>query len=79
VISGRIETKGKIELLACTADGERVRMRRLDRERTDASAAWDELVRGDVATLSTPDGEPPVDARGRLSPKVVVDVWRGKN
>jgi SAM-dependent methyltransferase len=79
VISGRIETKGKIELLACTASGARARLRRLDRERTDASAPWDALVRGDVVTLSAPDGEAPVDPRGRLSPKVVVDVWRGKN
>jgi ribosomal protein RSM22 (predicted rRNA methylase) len=76
VISERIVTKGKVEIFACTAKGERVRMRRLDRERTDESALWDELARGDVVTLRGREGDA-VDERGRLSPDAAVDVWRG--
>lgn len=67
VISERIETKGKSELFGCTAAGERVRFRRLDRDRSEANAAWDDLERGDVVTLTDEDG-------ARIGPQTGVDA-----
>jgi hypothetical protein len=80
VISERIVTKGKSELFACTEAAERIRLRRLDRDRSDESAAWDELGRGDVAILTNPEaGKAPIDDRGRVAAQAGVDVWRAKN
>lgn len=85
VISGLIRTKGKAEIFACTSNGERVRMRRLDRDATRtgdgaaASAAWSELGRGDVVSIyddsSGASAAAPVDERGRVSATAQIDVW----
>ena len=73
VISDRLETKGKIELFGCTMQGERVRLRRLDRDRGPSNAIWDAAVRGDVLVL---DPAPTADDRGRI--KADVDVRRSE-
>jgi hypothetical protein len=70
-ISDRIVTKGKSEVLGCTAEGERRRFRRLDRDRSDANARWDEVARGDVLCIT--------EAEERIGPNAAIDVWRGKN
>ncbi len=86
VISELIRTKGKAEIFACTDNGERLRMRRLDRDATEdgpgaaATASWSGLVRGDLVTIrGGADAEgpaaPPVDERGRISGAAHVDVW----
>lgn len=77
VISEVMRTKGKSEIFGCTHDGNRVRLRRLDREATEASAAWEEMGRGDIVALGVTDPEhgAPFDARGRTSPHLSVDVW----
>ena len=58
VVSGRVVTKGKIEIFLCgelqDAEVGRVRARRLDRERTESNAAWDELLRGEVISIEPP-------------------------
>lgn len=73
VVSELMVTKGKSELFACTAEGERARLRRLDRDAAEGNAAWDDLGRGDVVTVT---GERAIDARGRVAPHAGVDVWR---
>lgn len=87
VISEVMRTKGKAEIFACTAEGERLRMRRLDRDATDegpgaaATAAWSQLGRGDVVTIRGNDEAPAevvVDERGRVSGVAHVDVWPGR-
>jgi ribosomal protein RSM22 (predicted rRNA methylase) len=84
VVSALIRTKGKAEVFACTSNGERLRMRRLDRDATDegpraaATAAWSRLGRGDVVTIRAGEeasGDAPVDERGRVSGSAHVDVW----
>lgn len=78
VISDLLRSKGKTELFSCTSAGDRVRMRHLDRDVTEANEAWGELHRGDVVTLRTAGDattDPPVDERGRLSRSVEIDVW----
>jgi ribosomal protein RSM22 (predicted rRNA methylase) len=84
VISELMRTKGKAEIFACTAEGERLRMRRLDRDATDegpgaaATAAWSRIGRGDVVTIRGNEEGPaavPVDERGRVSGVAHVDVW----
>lgn len=47
IVSEPLVSKGKREIVACT-DGGLVRIRRLDRRRSDPNAAFDELARGDV-------------------------------
>lgn len=74
VISERMITKGKSEIFGCTATGERVRIRRLDRDAGPANEAWDDLGRGDIVGLA----EDAVDERGRLAPHAGVDVWRAR-
>ncbi|MBX3191417.1 MAG: hypothetical protein KF819_30760 [Labilithrix sp.] len=76
VVSDLIATKGKAELFACTAAGERRRLRRLDRDGAGAAngSSWHDLRRGDVVTL-TGRGAPPIDDRGRVSATVEIDVW----
>lgn len=73
VVSERFVTKGKSELFGCTERGERLRLRLLDRDRTDANAAWEGLGRGDVATLSSPSSTP-IDDRGRVGAHTAVDA-----
>jgi SAM-dependent methyltransferase len=47
VVSHRLPSKGKLEVLLCTPDGELTRARRLDRHRSDANEALDSAARGD--------------------------------
>ena len=83
VISELMRTKGKAEVFACTAAGERLRMRRLDRDAAEegpgaaATAAWSGLGRGDVVTIrgGGEGGAAPVDERGRVAGAAHVDVW----
>ena len=78
VVSELMRSKGKTEIFACTADGARVRMRRLDRDASStgpgagATAAWSSLGRGDVVTVA---GAAPIDERGRIDAAAEVDVW----
>lgn len=48
VVSSRLKTKGKLELVVCRGDGELEKMRRLDRHASEANAAFGEAHRGDV-------------------------------
>ena len=86
VVSELMRTKGKAEIFACTAEGARVRMRRLDRDAAEeghgakATAAWGSLGRGDVVTIraaggADEGGDPPVDDRGRIAAAAEIDVW----
>jgi hypothetical protein len=74
VVSDAMPSKGKVELFVCTEKGERLRVRRLDRDVTDETAAWSYLGRGDVVSLATSPEELPIDERGRLARVTVVDV-----
>ena len=83
VISELMRSKGKTEVFACTATGERIRMRRLDRDATEdgpgaaATAAWSGLGRGDVVTIrgGGEAGAVGIDERGRVAGTADVDVW----
>ena len=79
VVSDTMPSKGKVELFGCTERGDRVRLRRLDRDAGEASAAWDELRRGDVVSLSGPPGATSIDERGRLARDTFVDVHRTRS
>jgi ribosomal protein RSM22 (predicted rRNA methylase) len=70
VTSDLLKSKGKTELFACRADGQRQRIRRLEREGEELDA----LNRGDIVTISTLDGTPPIDERGRVAKHVTIDV-----
>jgi ribosomal protein RSM22 (predicted rRNA methylase) len=70
VVSDVLRTKGKTEVFACTAAGNRVRLRRLERDEKAAPSGWDELHRGDVLTVT-----PSPDENGRLASTVEIDVW----
>lgn len=78
VVSELMRSKGKAEIFACTAEGARVRMRRLDRDAAttgpgaSAAAAWSSVGRGDVVTIT---GAPPIDERGRVNAAAEIDVW----
>lgn len=78
VVSELMRSKGKAEIFACTSEGARVRMRRLDRDAVaegpgaKATTAWESLGRGDVVTVA---GTAPVDERGRVASLAEVDVW----
>jgi len=69
VVGGPVVTKGKTEWDACGAPG-LVRLRRLDRERSDASAALDDAPRGALLRL---DREPADGASLRVRPDVRVE------
>jgi hypothetical protein len=82
VVSELMRTKGKAEIFACTASGERLRVRRLDRDAARvgpgaaATNAWQALGRGDVVTLHAgPESASPLDERGRVAAAAEVDVW----
>lgn len=70
VVSDVMRTKGKTELFACTAEGKRLRLRRLERDEKGAASGWEELRRGDVITVA-----PVPEDNGRLAPTVQIDVW----
>jgi len=73
VVSDRLVEKGRLKLFACGASG-RHAFARLDRHASDANAAFGELARGDVATITgalfASDGlrvtEDTLVARGKL-------------
>lgn len=89
VISELMRTKGKAELFACASAGERLRLRRLDRDAVEsgpgaaATETWAKLGRGDVVTVRSETGAAtsaaappaPIDERGRLSATAQIDVW----
>ena len=89
VISELMRTKGKAEVFACTSEGARLRLRRLDRDAVEdgpgleATTAWAAIGRGDVVTLRSTTGEPaeggeaapPIDERGRIAKTAQIDVW----
>lgn len=52
VVSSRLKTKGKLELVVCRGDGELEKMRRLDRHASEANAAFGDAQRGDVLVRS---------------------------
>lgn len=77
VVSDLLVSKGKAEIFGCTAGGDRVRLRRLDRDapnpkKGEGEDRWVTLRRGDVVTLDLPD------ERGRVPRAAAVDVWRGR-
>lgn len=78
VVSELMRSKGKAEIFACTAEGARLRLRRLDRDAAAtgtgarATAAWSSLGRGDVVTVA---GAAPIDERGRIDAAAEIDVW----
>jgi hypothetical protein len=90
VVSELMRTKGKAEIFACTDEGVRLRMRRLNRDAVRrepgqsaaaesdpaarATAAWDSLSRGDVVTIRA-TGSAPADERGRIDATAEIDVW----
>ena len=80
IISGPIVSKGKSELFVCADDGNRSKIRRLDRDRgRETGGSWDDLRRGDVVTLSAAaagasDATAVVDERGRVPPDVHVAI-----
>jgi len=84
VISELMRTKGKAEVFACTEHGERLRLRRLDRDAATsgpgaaATAAWEGVRRGDVVSLACDGSETagPIDERGRINAAAEIDVWR---
>ena len=68
-----LRTKGKREIFLCGQLGGRagrVRAMRLDRHESDANAAWSELAKGDVLSVTPPfDVERPrVLADTRITP-----------
>jgi SAM-dependent methyltransferase len=73
VVSDRLVEKGRLKIFACGASG-RHAFARLDRAASDANAAFDELERGDIATIAgtrfASDGlrvtEETIVARGKL-------------
>ena len=71
VTSDLLRSKGKTELFACCESGQRLRVRRLEREGSEL----DELERGDVVVLSSSSG-PPIDERGRIAKDVSIAKGR---
>ncbi|MCL2726136.1 MAG: small ribosomal subunit Rsm22 family protein [Polyangiaceae bacterium] len=72
VISDVMRTKGKIEMFGCTEAGDRIRLRRLDRDANACNAVMSELHRGDIVTL-TADSQGLVEG-GRIAPNVTVEI-----
>lgn len=54
VISDLMRTKGKAEIFACADDGERRRLRRLDRHEDATPTGWGDLHRGDCVAIRPP-------------------------
>jgi len=65
VVSDRIVTKGKSEVLLCGEDGLRPKVTRLDRSRSEANARWDRLHRGDLIAIDPPPA-PRVESENRV-------------
>jgi ribosomal protein RSM22 (predicted rRNA methylase) len=82
-ISSLIPSKGKTELFICDERGERQRLRRLDRDEKAHESGIDQIERGDIVTIRSPDSNasaPVVDDRGRIVPQanVAIDVGEGR-
>ena len=75
-ISELLPSKGKTEVFACTEQGRRDRVRRLERdEGKESGVLFETLRRGDVVALRANDPEQmPVDDRGRLNAQLTIDV-----
>jgi ribosomal protein RSM22 (predicted rRNA methylase) len=67
VVSGRLASKGKTELVVCGEPG-LVRLRRLDREASEPNRRFDALGRGSLCTLDPA----PAGAAARIGPDVRV-------
>lgn len=63
VVSDRIVTKGKSEVVFCGEDGELLRTRRLDRDAAPGNGAWDTLARGELVELDPTVPRLPKDGR----------------
>lgn len=75
IISDPIVTKGKSELFVCGEDGNRSKIRRLDRDQgRETGGVFEELRRGDVVTLTARAARAVVDERGRVNPDVHVAI-----
>ncbi len=48
VVSSLLSSRGKLELVACASDGGLIKLRRLDRNASQANAAFADISRGDV-------------------------------
>jgi SAM-dependent methyltransferase len=72
VVGGPIVTKGKLEWDGCGAGG-LVRLRRMDRERTDANACMDDAARGAILRL---DRDVEDGGQLRLRPDVAIERLR---
>ncbi len=72
-ISSLMRTKGKSEIWACTDAGERLRVRRLDRDRVPGNEAWDELERGAIVTRPGLDSWR--DDGTRIARDTCLEVW----
>lgn len=68
IVGGPVDSKGKTEWDACGEPG-LVRLRRIDRERSDANAAMDGAARGALVAL---DREPADESQLRFRPGVTV-------
>ncbi|MEM9069615.1 MAG: small ribosomal subunit Rsm22 family protein [Myxococcota bacterium] len=51
VVSGRLKTKGKLELVGCGREGELTRWMRLDRHESEENAAFGDARRGDLLSF----------------------------
>jgi hypothetical protein len=82
VISELMRSKGKAEVFACTSNGARVRMRRLDRDSeasgpgAAATTAWARLGRGDVVTIRHSSSPAATAAEGEGEPMPVDERGR---
>lgn len=77
-VSDLLRSKGKAELLICAEDGQRRRIRRLDRDAAlDGGLPFTDLRRGDIVTLSSSEPQrSPIDPSGRVEGKThaAIDV-----
>ena len=75
-VSELLRSKGKAELFVCTEQGNRERIRRLERDDgKEHGVLFETLRRGDVVGLRADDpAQSPVDERGRLNAQLTIDV-----
>ncbi len=66
VVSSRLKSKGKLELMGCRGDGVLEKLRRLDRHASEANQAFGDAGRGDVL-VRTGEGRIDVDEDVRLA------------
>lgn len=78
-VSDLLGSKGKVELVICGEDGQRRRLRRLDRDAAlDVGVPFSELRRGDIVTLTCGEGtellRSPIEPSGRVAGKTYVAI-----